>query len=212
MPKFSFCFVAVMAACAVPLFAQTPPPASTNTTPAPAAQTSPHGMTLDDLFRLQDVGDPQVSPDGKWVAYTVSTIDTTADKRMTDIWMVNWDGSEDIRLTYAGENSASAPRWSPDGKYIAFLSDRPGKAKGAQVWVLDRRGGEARQLTSVKGKLSSYAWSPDAKKLLLAIAEDPEEQAREKEKSESEKEKPKPIVIDRYHFKQDIEGYLSTNI
>ena len=77
--------------------------------------------------------------------------------------------------------------------------------------MLDRRGGEARQLTSVKGNLSGYAWSPDAKKLLLVIAEDPEEQAREKEKSESEKEKPKPIVIDRYHFKQDIEGYLSAN-
>jgi len=83
--------------------------------------------------------------------------------------------------------------------------------KGDQVWVLDRRGGEARQLTSVKGKLSGYQWSPDAKKLLLVIAEDPEEEAKDKEKNASEKEKPKPIVIDRYHFKQDIEGYLSTN-
>jgi Tol biopolymer transport system component len=83
--------------------------------------------------------------------------------------------------------------------------------KGNQLWVLDRRGGEARQLTGVKGKLSGYKWSPDAKKLLLIIAEDPEQEAKDKEKNASEKEKPKPIVIDRYHFKQDIEGYLSTN-
>jgi Tol biopolymer transport system component len=204
MNKTTVCLLAAMAASALPLAAQTQPPA-----PAGAAQTAPHAMTLDDLFRLQDVGDPQVSPDGKWVAYTVSTIDTTADKRLTDIWMVNWEGSEDIRLTYAGENSASAPRWSPDGKYVSFTSDRQGKAKGAQVWVLDRRGGEARQLTDVKGNLSFYAWSPDAKKLLLAIAEDKEAEAAEKNK-DKEKEKPKPIVIDRYHFKQDVEGYISS--
>jgi dipeptidyl aminopeptidase/acylaminoacyl peptidase len=166
-------------------------------------------MTLDDLFRLQDVGDPQVSPDGKWIAYTVSTIDTTADKRMTDIWMVSWDGSQDIRLTYASENSAGSPRWSPDGKYLSFTSDRTGKAKGSQVWILDRRGGEAHQLTDTKNHLSYYAWSPDGKKLLLGISEDKDAAQKDKDK-DKEKEKPKPIVIDRYHFKQDIEGYVSS--
>ncbi|WP_254062079.1 S9 family peptidase [Acidobacterium sp. S8] len=192
------------AAFALPDFAQQPAAAT-----ASAAPSAPHGMTLDDLFRFQDVGDPEVSPDGKWVAYTVSTIDTTADKRLTDIWMVNWDGSQDIRLTYADAESSSTPRWSPDGKYISFTSGRPGKTKGSQVWVLDRRGGEARQLTDVKNHLSFYAWSPDAKKLLLSIAEDKDAEAKEKDK-DKEKEKPKPIVIDRYHFKQDIEGYISS--
>ncbi|QNI34749.1 S9 family peptidase [Alloacidobacterium dinghuense] len=168
-------------------------------------------MTLDDLFHLQDMGDPQVSPDGKWVAYTASTIDTVADKRLTDIWMVSWDGSADIRLTYANENSASAPRWSPDGKYLSFTSDRAGKTKGSQVWVLDRRGGEARQLTDVKNHLSYYGWSPDGKKLLLGISEDKEAESEAKDKDkDKEKEKPKPIIIDRYHFKQDIEGYISS--
>jgi dipeptidyl aminopeptidase/acylaminoacyl peptidase len=171
-------------------------------------------MNLDDLDRLVSVGSPSVSPDGKWVVYTVSTVDTTADKRITDIWMVGWDGTENIRLTYHTDSSASDPRWSPDGRYISFLSSRTGapKVKGSQVWVLDRRGGEARQLTEVKGNLSSYEWSPDAKKLLLTIAEDPEAEAREKEDKGGgkEKDKPKPIVIDRYHFKQDVEGYLST--
>lgn len=171
-------------------------------------------MNLDDLDRLQAVGDPHVSPDGGWVAYTGSVNNTKADKRVTNLWMVSWDGSQDIGLTYSTSDSASDPAWSPDGRYLSFLSDRPGPdpdVKGTQVWVLDRRGGEARQLTAVKGKLSAYEWSPDSKKLLLTIAEDPEAERKEKEKTEKEKEKPKPLVIDRYHFKQDIEGYLSTD-
>src|SRR5271170_2319755 len=195
--RISTCLLALTSAFSLSLSAQTTP------TTTPAAPTAPHAMTLDDLFRLQDVGDPQVSPDGKWVAYTVSTIDTTADKRLTDIWMVNWDGSQDIRLTYANENSANAPRWSPDGKYLSFTSDRAGKAKGTQVWVLDRRGGEAHQLTDVKGHLGAYAWSPDGKKLLLTIKADDEPESDDK-KGEKKEEKPKPIVIDRYHFKQDV--------
>ena len=178
-----------------------------------AAQPTPHPMNLDDLEHLQAVGEPQVSPDGAWIAYTVGVTNIKADKRITDLWMVSWDGTQDIRLTYSTDTSVSLPRWSPDGRCISFLSDRPGlpDVKGAQVWALDRRGGEARQLTSVKGNLSAYEWSPDSKKLLLTIAEDPAAERKEKEKDEKEKEKPRPIVIDRYHFKQDIEGYLSTD-
>ena len=181
-----------------------------DTTANPAAR---HAMTLDDIEHLLDVGDPELSPDGKWIAYTVRRVDTKADKNITNLWMVSWDGTQDIQLTYEVDHSVSDPRWSPDGKYISFLSDRTGApdVKGNQLWVLDRRGGEARQLTAVKGKLSAYEWSPDAKKLLLIIAEDPEQAAKDKEKN-ADKEKPKPIVIDRYQFKVDIEGYLSTNV
>ena len=186
---------------AVSLSAQTP-------TSTPSA---PHPMTLDDIFKFQDVGDPEISPDGQWVAYTLSRTDTEADKRITDIWMISWDGSQDLRLTYGVDSSSSSPRWSPDGKYISFEADRPGKAKGTQVWVLDRRGGEARQLTDVKGHLSAYAWSPDSKKLLLTIKADDEPEKADDKKGDKDKkeEKPKPIVIDRYHFKQDIQGYLT---
>ena len=70
---------------------------------------------------MDKVGDPQVSPDGKWVAYTVTTIDKDADKRRTALWMVNWEGTEDVRLTF-GKQSSSSPKWSPDGKYLSFLS------------------------------------------------------------------------------------------
>jgi dipeptidyl aminopeptidase/acylaminoacyl peptidase len=174
-----------------------------------AAQTAKHGMTLDDLAKLVRVGAPQLSPDGKWIAYTVSEIDTAEDKGVSNLWMVSWDGTQDIQLTFGMASqegsSAGSPRWSPDGRYLAFTADRPGKAKGSQVWVLDRRGGEARQLTDVKEDLNDYRWSPDSKQLLLTL--------RAKEEPEPEKgakpTPPKPIVLDRYHFKQDVEGYLT---
>ena len=73
---------------------------------------------------------------------------------------MKWDGSQRSQLTFSPENE-NAPKWSPDGKYISFLSSRPGPAKGNQVWVLERSGGEARQLTQLKGGVTSYQWSPD---------------------------------------------------
>ena len=118
------------------------------------AQTPKHGMTLDDMQKMVRVGAPEVSPDGMWVAYTVSRVDVEADKNVSQLWMVSWDGKQDIQLT-RGKESAGGPRWSPDGKYLSFTSSRPGAARGNQVWLLDRSGGEAMQLTDVKGRLTS---------------------------------------------------------
>ena len=106
------------------------------------AQPAKHPLTLDDIAKIREVRDPQCSPDGKWVAYSVGTIDVKEDKHDTDIWMVAYDGKTDLRVTSSPE-SEGTPRWSPDGKYLSFLSSRPGKAQGNQVWLLDRRGGEA---------------------------------------------------------------------
>ena len=125
------------------------------------AQPSRHPLAIDDLARFREVRDPQCSPDGQWVAYTVTTTDVKEDKHDTDVWMIGIDGKRDVRLTSSPENETT-PRWSPDGKYLAFLSSRPGKAKGNQVWLLDRQGGEATQFTDVKGRLQSYEWSPDS--------------------------------------------------
>lgn len=162
----------------------------------PAAQSpAKHFLSIDDIARLQTIEDPRCSPDGQWVAYTVTMSDLEADKRRSAVWMVSWDGKQDLRISY-GSGSDSSPRWSPDGKYISFLSDRPDE-KSSQIWLLDRRGGEAHALTNVKQEIEDYQWSPDGKKLVLVMREN------------EDTDKPKPIVIDRFHFKQDIQGYLT---
>ncbi|HJS99257.1 MAG TPA: S9 family peptidase [Terriglobales bacterium] len=178
-------------------------------------------LKLDDLARIREVSDPQISPDGNWIAYVVGATDVKEDKSHTHVWVASYDGKEDRQFTFS-QDSESSPRWSPDGKYLAFISDRPGPAKHDQVWLMDRNGGEAWQLTDTKGHLRSLEWSPDSKRLALVI-EDPDPNNPEDQEDQSvaaagtstaaaaHRKPPKPIVIDRYHYKQDIEGYLLSN-
>ena len=162
-------------------------------------------LKADDIYNLREVRDPQRSPDGKWVAYTVTTSVKETDKNNTDVWMVSWDGTRDLQLTSTPEGESS-PRWSPDGKYLSFVSSRQG-AKGGQVWLMNRAGGEAIKLTDTKAGVSDYAWSPDSKRLVLVV-EDPDPSEKDADEVKDEKKTPKPIVIDRYQFKADISGFL----
>ncbi len=174
---------------------------ATSSAQAPAKRP----LRASDLYLLRNVADPQISPDGAWVAYTVTAIDSTKDKSDSDLWMTSWDGTQTIRLTSTPEGE-STPRWSPDGRYLAFVSGRQ-EGKGGQVWLLDRRGGEAQRLTTLKGGISEFAWSPDAKRLVLVLDEETDSIAR---KDTATHTIPKPIVIDRYNFKRDVAGYLGT--
>jgi dipeptidyl aminopeptidase/acylaminoacyl peptidase len=180
-------------------------PAIAQSTPQNASKK--RAITLDDLARLERVGSPAISPDGEWVVYSVGQMDMKEDKNESHLWMVKWDGSEELQLTY-GSEGASEPRFSPDGKYISFLSSRPGPAKGDQVWVMDRRGGEPHQITNVTDEeIAGYLWSPDSKELLLTLHPKNEPDAEPGKPPAA----PKPIVIDRYHFKQDVQGYIRDN-
>src|SRR5688572_16242972 len=135
----------------------------------PAASQTRRSLNAEDVYNVRDVSDPQRSPDGQWVAYTVTTAHKDTDKNNTDVWMVSWDGAQQIQLTSTPDGESS-PRWSPDGKYLSFVSSRQG-SKGGQVWLMNRTGGEAIKLTDIKTGVSDHAWSPDSKRLVLVVEE-----------------------------------------
>ncbi len=153
-------------------------------------------LQVDDYFALKSVGGPHISPDGAWVAYTVGTKDLENDRSETRLWMISTAGGEPMPMTAKG-SSVWRPRWSPDGKYLAFLSVRKG-ADEQQVFTLNLRGGERVQITGIKQGVEGYEWSPDGKRLVLVIR-DPKPKAKA----------PGPWVIDRLQFKEDYVGYLN---
>src|SRR6185295_11375754 len=114
-----------------------------------------------DYFAIQRLADPRVSPDGKWVAYTIATSSLKDDKSESRVWMAPVAGGDAVAMTRKGASSSS-PRWSPDGKWLAFLSAR--NEEESQVWLLNRQGGEAEQLTEIKQGVDGFAWSPDGSK------------------------------------------------
>ena len=161
-----------------------------------------------DLTRIADLSDPALSHDGNWVAYTVSSANVDDDQSHSDLWRVRYDGSQRTQLTHTRDSNEWQPRWSDDGAWIAFLSNRPpdadesGDDATTQVWLMPADGGEARRLTDFADGVEDFVWSPDAKQLAV-IAIDPEFPA------DAEKPKnPPPIVTERYQFKEDGAGYL----
>jgi dipeptidyl aminopeptidase/acylaminoacyl peptidase len=155
-----------------------------------------------DLARLADVAEPEFSPDGEYVTYSVTTTNVAADERTSDLWRVRFDGRDRVQLTHTPEHNERQPRWAPDGSVLAFLSDRGGEDAETQVWLMPALGGEGRRLTDFPGGVEDYAWSPDGERLAI-IARDPEHPA-----GTTKPKNPPPIVTDRYWFKEDGTGYL----
>jgi dipeptidyl aminopeptidase/acylaminoacyl peptidase len=174
---------------------------------SPVFSQAKRPVRVDDLFRLRSVRDARISPDGQWVAFVVGTLDSAKDRGTSDLYMVSWDGSRTVQLTFT-PGGESSPRWSPDGRYLSFVASRGESRTGGQIWLLDRMGGEAQKLTDLKGGVSDYEWSPDGKRIAI-VSQDPDSAALASGAGDSTRSKtPKPIVIERYHFKQDVEGYL----
>ncbi|MBI3404831.1 MAG: PD40 domain-containing protein, partial [Acidobacteria bacterium] len=176
-----------------------------------AAANSQRPLTIDDLFAIKSVGGPQLSPDGKWVAFTVGTTNVREERNESQVWLVATAGGDAQPMTMSG-SSAGNPKWSPDGKYLSFIATRGENAR-AQIWAMNRSGGEAQALTDVKQGVSDYEWSPDSTRLLLVIRDpSPEEIQREKDEEAGVRPaRPRtqpPWVVDRLQFKQDVQGYL----
>jgi dipeptidyl aminopeptidase/acylaminoacyl peptidase len=164
-------------------------------TPLMAKEKDRRPIEVDDYFALKYVGSPTVSPDGKWVAYTVSSQDLENDSRGSRVWMSPVSGGDPMPMTAKG-SSAWSPRWSPDGSHLSFVAMSK-ESDSSQVFTLDRRGGERVQLTNVAGGVEGYEWSPDGKQLVLVI--------RDQEPDKG----PGPWVIDSLKFKEDYVGYLN---
>lgn len=156
-----------------------------------------------DVLRMKQVRQPKVSPDGNWILYTVSRVDSTKDKNLGKLFMTSWDGKETVGLTEQTSNPG-AHAWSPDGKYISFLASGKSDAENAssrQLYVMDRRGGEPVQLTRFKGGIVSYSWAPKGNQLVFVVEDvDVADTAKSNVR--------KPYEITRYRFKQDYQGYL----
>jgi dipeptidyl aminopeptidase/acylaminoacyl peptidase len=190
----------------LPAFAQEAAPKAASA----SAPSTLRNITIDDFFQIRDVSQAEMSPDGQWIAYAVRTRMLKEDKNEQRLWVVSTHGGDPLPMTVEGVSS-SHPRWSPDGKYLAFLSARNGGKN--QVWLLDRRGGEAQKLTEVAQGVNDFEWSPDSTRLVL-ILQDPKPEDieaakdRDKEKPAAKPKTPPPFVIDRLQFKQDTVGYL----
>jgi dipeptidyl aminopeptidase/acylaminoacyl peptidase len=168
-----------------------------------AAGAPKRPLEVNDLDRLLSVEALGCSKDGAWVVYTVEGSDLDSDERKSSVWMTDFKGSTDLRLTAAGE-SASAPQFSPDGRYVSFLSARRADGK-SRLYLLDRRGGEAQALAQIGGDVAEYGWSPDGTRLVISMSAGTEGS----DKGSDKPKVPKPIVIDRLHFKEDRSGYLT---
>jgi len=126
-------------------------------------------MTFEDVLALKSVSDAQVSPDGKWVAYVVTSVDMKENANDADVWLVSASGGEPVRLTTNKKNDTQ-PRWSPDGKRIAFVSAREEKP---QIFLISPFGGEAEKLTDSKSGVQSFQWSPDGNRIAYVAQQEP---------------------------------------
>jgi dipeptidyl aminopeptidase/acylaminoacyl peptidase len=164
-----------------------------------AQDGSKHAIAFTDMIGMHRVAEPQISSDGKWVAYTVTTPDMDANRGASNIWIVPTAGGAEMQLTRSGHDSS--PVWSPDGKTLAFLSSRSGNS---QLYLLSMEGGEAHPLTKLSTGADIVKWSPDGKVLAFASSVYPDckdDDCNSKRDAEKEKNKVKAHVAERLLYR-----------
>lgn len=171
--------------------------------PAPSKRP----ITAEDLYAFQILSGVRMAPDGKRVVFCLQRVDRKSEKKYANLWVASTAGGEAQQFTW-GDQTDTQPSWSPDGRWIAFLSNRRNPEKPPQIYLIPTDGGEARPLTDFPGEISSFAWSPDSKRLVcVARKSDPEILQREKD----EQKKKLGVVArhyDRVFYKLDGSGYL----
>ena len=164
-----------------------------------AQEGARHAITFDDMIKMHRIAEPRISPDGKWVAYAVSTPDMDANRGVSNIWVVSTTGGASLQLTQSGHDSS--PIWSPDGKTLAFLSSRSGES---QVYLLSMEGGEAHALTHISSGVDIVKWSPDGKTIAFTSFVYPDckdEDCNSKRDAEKEKNKVKAHMAEHLLYR-----------
>jgi dipeptidyl aminopeptidase/acylaminoacyl peptidase len=169
------------------------------------ASPAPRGLAANSLWKWQFVSDPQVSPDGSKIAYVHITVDEEKDGYKSSIWLAE-AASGRLKQVTLGDARDLAPRWSPDGTRLAFLSNRRGSP--AQIYVLSMDGGEARQITKVKNGASNIEWSPDGRRIAFISRLSPPGEPQADKKDAGKERAPKERVVTRLTYRVDGSGYL----
>ena len=159
-------------------------------------------MKPDDVYRLAWADDPRVSPDGRTVAFVAFGLDEETNDYTASIWLVPVDGSEPARRFTGGPKQDLAPRWSPDGTHIAFVSNRDEELKAKQLYVIPVSGGEPQRLTELDEDVGEVAWSPDGQRLAFSA------RVRDPEYEEEDEKRRRPRRFSRLQFKYDSEGWI----
>ena len=160
-------------------------------------------MQPQDVYELVNGGDPRISPDGALVAYTVTALDQESNEYRGAIWVAPLDGSSEPRQFTAGERRDMMPRWSPDGRWLAFASNRGDEKAPANIYLIPAEGGESRRLTELKESVEHVEWSPDSTRIAFTA------RARDEAYEEEDERKRAPRRFTRIFHKLDSVGFTA---